>query len=472
MTLPLWTSDSAATATGGEAHAEWAAHGVSIDSRAVEKDDLFVAIDGPNFDGHEFVANALESGAAAALISRQPPDLAETAPSLVVNNTLDALRALAMAARSRTNARIIAVTGSVGKTGTKDSLYAALAQQGATSASVKSFNNHWGVPLSLARMPADGDFGIFEVGMNHAGEIAPLSRMIKPHVAIITTVEAAHIEFFDSVEAIADAKAEIFEGMDGGTAILNRDNALFDRLAKAARSSRVDRIVTFGEHVEADVRMISYAAVGNCGSIKAEIIGQAIDYRTGAPGKHLAMNSLAMLAAVWEVNADVAAAARSLQEQTPGVGRGERHTIALPKGVFTLIDESYNANPASMLAAIETLGATEPGPDGRRIAVLGDMRELGQTSIGFHQAVAAQLLANNIDITFACGANMAAMMENLPAENLGAYEQDAAALARHMVTFVQPGDVIVVKGSLAIGMSTVVETLLSVDANNSTAARG
>jgi UDP-N-acetylmuramoyl-tripeptide--D-alanyl-D-alanine ligase len=471
MTGPLWTSASAATATGGQATAEWVAQGVSIDSRAVEKDDLFVAIDGPNFDGHDFVSGAMEAGAAAAIISRHPESLSKTAPLLVVANTMDALRALAVAARTRTTARIIAVTGSVGKTGTKDSLYTALAQQGVTSASVKSFNNHWGVPLSLARMPADGDFGIFEVGMNHSGEIAPLSRMIRPHVAVITTVEAAHIEFFDSIEAIADAKAEIFVGMEGGTAVLNRDNPLYDRLAAAARASGVDQILAFGEHEKSDVRLISYAGDADGASVTADIRGQSIDYRTGAPGKHLAMHSLAMLAAISAIDANVALAAQSLRDMTPGAGRGQRHAIVLADGIMTLIDESYNANPASMKAAIETLGAAAPGPEGRRIAILGDMRELGRRSADFHRTVAEQLLANNIDLTFACGPDMAAMVEGLPARNLGAYTEESGSLARQVERIVRPGDVVVVKGSLATGMKTVVDALLG-RAMTSTTAHG
>ena len=470
MSCPLWTSTNASDVTGGQTTAEWIAYGVSIDSRAVEKDDLFVAVSGPNFDGHDFVSGAMEAGAAAAIISHRPKDLPRTAPLLIVANTMDALRALAVSARSRTNARIIAVTGSVGKTGTKDLLHTALAKQGSTSASVKSFNNQWGVPLSLARMPADGEFGIFEVGMNHAGEIAPLSRMIRPHVAVITTVEAAHIEFFNSIEAIADAKAEIFVGMEGGTAVLNRDNPLYERLAAAARASGIDQILAFGEHKKADARLVSYTGDAAGASVSANILGQSVDFRTGAPGKHIAMNSLAALAAIAAVGADVAAAARGLQDTPPGAGRGQRHTIALANGSLTLIDESYNANPASMKAAIETLGAAAPGPGGRRIAILGDMRELGQRSGDFHRTVADQLLANNIDLTFACGPDMQAMVERLPARNFGGYTENSSSLAKQVLEIVRPGDVVVVKGSLATGMKTVVEALLGL-ATTSTTAR-
>jgi UDP-N-acetylmuramoyl-tripeptide--D-alanyl-D-alanine ligase len=471
MTEPLWTSVSAAAATKGQATGEWAAHGVSIDSRAIEKDDLFVAIDGPNFDGHDFVAGAMKAGAAAAIISRRPEGLPQKTPLLVVGNTMDALRALAVSARTRTNARIIAVTGSVGKTSTKDSLHAALSQQGSTSASVKSFNNHWGVPLSLARMAADGDFGIFEVGMNHAGEIAPLSRMIRPHVAIVTTVEPAHIEFFISIEAIADAKAEIFEGMAGGTAVLNRDNPMFERLAAAARASGVERILAFGEHAESDARLIAYTGEADGACVKAEILGQPIDYRTGAPGKHLALNSLAMLSAVSAVGADVGTAAESLRRITPGAGRGQRHKIAISGGTLTLIDESYNANPASMKAAIETLGAASPGPGGRRIAIMGDMRELGTKSAEFHKAVADQILSNGIDLTFACGPDMARMAERLSDEKLGGYAETATALAPQVAAAVRAGDMVVVKGSLATGMKSVVDALLGLAAKSATGRR-
>ena len=471
MTGPLWTSADAATATGGQNTTDWVAHGVCIDSRAVAKGDLFVAIDGPNFDGHDFVSGAMKAGAAAAIVSRHPEDLPQTTPLLVVNNTMDALRALAVSARSRTTARIIAVTGSVGKTTTKDSLQNALAQQGATSASVKSFNNHWGVPLSLARMPANGNFGVFEVGMNHSGEIEPLSKMIRPQVAVVTTVEAAHIEFFDSIEAIADAKAEIFLGMEGGTAVLNRDNPLFDRLAAAARASGIDQILAFGEHQDSDARLVSYTDEPDSSSVKAEIIGQNIDYRIGAPGKHLAMNSLAMLAAISAVGADVVKAAKCLQGQTPGAGRGQRHNITVADGSLTLIDESYNANPASMKAAIETLSTAKPGSDGRRIAILGDMRELGARSADFHRAVAEQLRSHNIDLIFACGPDMAAIVEQLPAANLGAYADDSGALAKLVEKAVRGGDVGVVKGSLSTGMKTVVETLLDLGTPSATARR-
>lgn len=468
---PLWTAASAAAATGGKATSEWTAHGVSIDSREVEKGDLFVAINGPNFDGHDFVAAAMDAGAAAAIISRKLEAVPKTAPLLIVDNTMDALRALAMSARARTSARIIAVTGSVGKTSTKDSLLAALSRQGKASASVKSFNNHWGVPLSLARMPADDDFGIFEVGMNHAGEIAPLSRMIRPHVAVITTVEAAHIEFFDSIDAIADAKAEIFQGMEGGTAVLNRDNPMFERLEAAARACNVSRILAFGTHGDADARLISSVGDAEGTTVRADILGQSIDYRTGAPGKHLVMNSLAVLAAVSAVGSDVAQAAESLGDIVPGAGRGQRHHISLADGILTLIDESYNANPASLKAAIETLGAASPGPKGRRIAVLGDMRELGTRSAGYHGAVAEQLLSNNVDLAFACGPAMAAMVDGLPKKNLGAYAKDSGALARKVKKIVRPGDVVMVKGSLATGMKTVVDALLKLAQPDATASR-
>ena len=467
----LWTSSDAAAATGGRAPGDWSARGVSIDSRSVAAEDLFVALKGPKFDGHDYVAGALRAGAAAAMVSRQPEGVAGRARLLTVPDTMDGLRALGVAARARTNAKIIAVTGSVGKTGTKEALHRALGPQGLTAASAASFNNHWGVPLSLARMPREAAFGVFEIGMNHAGEITPLSRMARPHVAIVTTVEPAHIEFFDSVEAIADAKAEIFAGMEGGAAVLNRDNAMFDRLSQAAKKAGVGRILAFGEHPAADARLITYATDCSGTSVEAIVCGRRIGYRLSQAGRHHAMNSLAVLAAVFAVGADVAAAARALGDLAPLPGRGIRHGVALKSGAFTLIDESYNANPASMRAAIETLAATRPGPSGRRIAALGEMRELGGRSRAYHAELAGVLEAGGIDRVYACGGAMSAMMEALPRDRRGGFAGSSAALAKQIADEVRPGDVIVVKGSLASNMKAVVDALLALDTAPKSPAR-
>ncbi|MBT5049029.1 MAG: UDP-N-acetylmuramoylalanyl-D-glutamyl-2,6-diaminopimelate--D-alanyl-D-alanine ligase [Rhodospirillaceae bacterium] len=472
MTAPLWSETSAVEATGGHAVGTWSAQGVSIDSRSIAPDDLFVAIEGPRLDGHDFVATAMKSGAAAALISRRPDDIDADTPSLEVPDTLEALRALAVAARARTEARIIAVTGSVGKTSTKEALRLALENQGKTTASASSFNNHWGVPLSVARMPGDTDFGVFEVGMNHAGEIEPLSKIIRPHVAVITTIEPAHIEFFDSIEGIADAKAEIFTGMSGGTAILNRDNPLFERLATAARDSGIDTILSFGQHADADARLVSHATDRNGSNVEADIAGRRIGYRLSMPGKHFVMNSLAVLAAISAVGGKVATAARTLEALVPLDGRGRRHEIAFKDDSFTLIDESYNANPASMRAAFEALAMTRPGPNGRRIVALGEMRELGGRSATFHRELADEIQARGIDMVFACGPRMADMYGDLPRALQGGFAEDSTGLAGKVCSTVRGGDVVVVKGSLASGMKKVVDALMALRSAAANAVNG
>lgn len=308
-------------------------------------------------------------------------------------------------------------------------------------------------------MPADAEYGVFEVGMNHAGEITPLSQMIRPDVAIITTVEPAHIEFFDSIEAIADAKAEIFSGMNGGTAILNRDNPLYVRIAKGAKPPNVARTLSFGENPEADARLITRVADSSGNNVEAVICSRRIGYRLGLPGQHLVQNSLAVLAAICAVDADVAAAAKTLSELTPIAGRGARRIIKVPDGSFTIIDESYNANPASMRAAMETLAAMRPEPCAKRIAVLGDMRELGKNSRDYHVALADILIKNGIDKVYACGDQMAAMFDAIPTEMRGGYSDSAQELGQTVTARVRTGDVITVKGSLASGMKTVVDQL-------------
>ena len=459
MTDALWTRDSVTAATSGSGDVDWFATGVSIDSRTIEKGDLFIALKGPRVDGHDHVIQALANGAAAVLVDHRPDGLADDAPVIEVDDTMTALNDLGKAGRNRSTAKIIAVTGSVGKTGTKDALRNALTLQGKTSASAHSYNNHWGVPLSLARMPADAEYGVFEVGMNHAGEITPLSQMIRPDVAIITTVEPAHIEFFDSIEAIADAKAEIFSGMNGGTAILNRDNPLYVRIAKGAKPPNVARTLSFGENPEADARLITRVADSSGNNVEAVICSRRIGYRLGLPGQHLVQNSLAVLAAICAVDADVAAAAKTLSELTPIAGRGARRIIKVPDGSFTIIDESYNANPASMRAAMETLAAMRPEPCAKRIAVLGDMRELGKNSRDYHVALADILIKNGIDKVYACGDQMAAMFDAIPTEMRGGYSDSAQELGQTVTARVRTGDVITVKGSLASGMKTVVDQL-------------
>lgn len=456
---PLWTAAEAVAATGGRSTAQWAADGVSIDSRSVAAGDLFVALAGPNHDGHDYVAAALAAGAAAAMVQRVPPGLAADAPLLVVADTLEALRALGVAARARMGGQVIAVTGSVGKTGTKEMLKLVLEGQGATHASAGSFNNHWGVPLSLARMPRDTRFGVFELGMNHPGEIAPLARLVRPHVAIVTTVEAVHLEFFADTAEIATAKAEIFEGVEpGGTAVLNRDNRHFQQLAAAARGHGIERIRSFGSHIEADARLLDYALDPASSSAFALFGNQTLAYTVGVPGAQWVMNSLAVLLAAEAAGADLAAA-KALAAMAPPKGRGARQRVALAEGSFELIDESYNASPVSVRAAIATLAAAKPAKGARRIAVLGDMRELGSQADALHASLAASILDRGIDLVFTAGPHMERLHRALPAERRGGHAEDSAALVAVVRGAVRPGDVVVVKGSAGSRMGIVVKAL-------------
>lgn len=457
----LWTSEAADKTSGGRSTKPWQADGVSIDSRTVEVGDLFVALQGPNFDGHDFAAAALRDGAAAAVVSRRPDDVADDAPLLLVDDTMAALEALGRAGRARSKARVTAITGSVGKTGTKDALKRALEGQAATHASLGNLNNHWGAPLSLARMPSDTGYAILELGMNHGGEILPLSQLVRPHVAVITTVEAVHLEFFNSVAEIADAKSEIFAGLEpDGTAIINRDNPHYERMRRAAEAAGAGRVFTFGAHREADARLINLVQHPTCNCISADIDGQAVTYKVGAPGRHWAMNSLAVLSAVRALGADLGLSALALADMAPSKGRGRRHRVDTPSGSFHVIDESYNASPVAMRAALELLGAAAPAARGRRIAVLGDMLELGEAAPQLHAELAEDLLANRVDLLFACGPNMRHLFDAVPRNRRGTYAPDAERLQSDVLADVRPGDVVMVKGSLGSRMQPIVQALL------------
>jgi UDP-N-acetylmuramoyl-tripeptide--D-alanyl-D-alanine ligase len=472
---PLWTSAEAAGTTHGTSACEWSAMGVSIDSRTVADGDLFVALAGPNFDGHDFVAAALGKGASAALVSRAPPNVSAGAPLLMVADTQKALEDLGRVARARTQASIVGITGSVGKTGTKEALRRAFERQGRTLASAGSLNNHWGVPLSLSRMPRGTNFGVFEMGMNHPGEIDRLTRMVRPDIAVITTIEPAHLGFFPSVEAIADAKAEIFNGMDGrGAAVLNRDNPHFARLVEAGRARGIHRILGFGLHEEAAVRLIDCHLHATASAVTASVMGEIVDYCVALPGRHWVMNSLAVLAAVKAAGGDVGAAAAALGSIEAMDGRGRRHRIAVPGGSADLIDESYNASPASMRAAFEVLAANEPGKGGRRIVVLGDMLELGADARRLHQELARPIAEAHIDLVFAVGADMRALYDALPKGRRGAYTASAAEMAELLPARLHPGDVVSVKGSFGSRMREVVSRLLAPGATSSvlSAAKG
>jgi UDP-N-acetylmuramoyl-tripeptide--D-alanyl-D-alanine ligase len=459
----LWTVEGMAAAIGAEREGALplSVPGISIDSRTLAPGDAFFAIQGDHRDGHDFVAAALASkaGLAVAAADRRS-ELPQDVPLLVVPDVLAALRALAAAARARLQGKVIGVTGSVGKTGTKEALRLALSQDGETHASAASYNNHWGVPLSLARCPASARYAVLEMGMNHAGEIAPLSRLARPHVAIITTVAPVHLEFFGSLAKIADAKAEIFLGLEaGGAAVINRDNSQFVHLKRRAKQAGVARIVSFGEHEQADARLIKCALHPGCSAVQADILGTELTYKIGAPGRHLVHNSLAVLAAAVLVGADLALAALALADFKPASGRGAAFEIDLPGGPATVIDESYNANPASMAAALALLGQRPVGARGRRIAVLGDMLELGPRGRALHRGLLAPVDANAIDLVFCCGPLMRALWRALPASRRGGYAEDSAALEPQVLSAVGAGDVVMVKGSLGSRMAPIVKAL-------------
>jgi len=458
----LWTVDAMVAAMGARRQGALpvSVGGLSIDSRTLGAGDAFFALADVR-DGHEFVPAALKAGAGLAVVSEaRAGAMPKDAPLLIVSDVLEGLRKLAAAARARSNAKFIAVTGSVGKTSTKEALRLALGKSGETHASAASYNNHWGAPLSLARCPQTARFAVLELGMNHAGEISPLTRLVRPHVAIVTTVEPVHLEFFGSVEKIADAKAEIFEGLvPGGTAVINRDNAQCARLAAAAKKDGVSEIVYFGEHPDTQVRLVKCALQAESSTVQANILGVDVTYKLGAPGRHLVMNSLAVLAAVKLAGADLALAALALAELAPATGRGVRSQLHLPGGNATLIDESYNANPASMGAALALLGQATVGPRGRRIAVLGDMLELGPQAPQLHGALADAVVENGVDLVFCAGPLMRSLWEALPSDRRGGYAEASAALEADVLGAVRAGDAVMVKGSLGSKMGPIVKAL-------------
>ncbi len=461
--MSLWTV--AAMAQAMDATAQGAlpqsVSGLSIDTRTLEKGEAFFALKDVR-DGHDFVEAALKAGAGVAVVAADKRAMfAKDTPLLVVADVLEALTALARAARARSAAKFIGVTGSVGKTGTKEALRIALSSDGETHASAASYNNHWGVPLSLARCPESARYAVLEMGMNHAGEIAPLTKLVRPHVAIITTIEPVHLEFFDSVEAIADAKAEIFEGIEpGGAAVLNRDNPHFARLQKAAKAAGVERVVSFGEHARAEARLMKFALQPDSSTAQARILGADVTYKLGAPGRHVVWNSLAVLAAAVLAGADLALAALALSNlKPPSGGRGERIALELPGGDALLIDESYNANPASMRAALALLGQAPLGPRGRRIAVLGEMLELGPRGSELHQGLAQSIVDNSVDLVFCAGPLYRDLWQALPSERRGGYADTAAALEADVLGALRAGDAMMVKGSLGSKMGPIVKAL-------------
>ncbi len=461
----LWTSAEVARALSPIAMpAPFEATGVTFDSRAVTRGDLFFALAGETTDGHGFVADALARGAAAAVVSR---DVAGSPGRTVrVADTMQALVDLGRAGRARSAARIASVTGSVGKTSTKDALRTMLAAQARTEASVASFNNHVGVPISLARLPADARYGVFEIGMNHPGEIEPLARQVAAHVGVITNVEPAHIGHMGSEEAIADEKAALFAGMsDGGVAVLNRDNRHFERLAGHARRFGVSRIVGFGRNPEAEARLLACRLQDSGSDVEALIHGRRIEYRLGAAGEHWVLNSIAALAVVEALGGDLVKAAATLGEVKASPGRGARRRLRFGQGseagTVELLDESYNANPASVRAMLAVLARTQPAPGGRRLLAMGDMRELGEFADDLHAGLADAVAASGAAQVFLCGPHMEALWRRLATAQKGVHRPDSAALAGEVAAALRAGDVIAIKGSLGSKMKNVVDAVLA-----------
>lgn len=456
----LWTASEAAQATRGTPLSDWAATGVSIDTRTLARGDLFIALEGENFDGHDYAVDALARGAAGLILSKLPVGVPEDAPVLLVENTRKALNDLAQVARLRCAGRILGVTGSVGKTGTKEALRLCLGAQAPAYATAGNLNNDIGAPLSLTRMPGDTHFGIFELGMNHAGEISPLSRMVRPDVAIITTVEAVHIEHFENVEGIADAKAEIMDGMGpNGTVILNRDNPHYARLVAHARTRGIGTILSFGRNRGEDAYIIDARCHATSSAVTAVVGGERLVYSLSVPGEHWVMNSLAVLLAAKAAGADVPTAARALAYLRPMKGRGTRSRISTAYGSFLLIDESYNASPASMRAALSVLDKTDPAPGGRRVAVLGDMLELGDYGPELHEGLRDAIVHAGIDIVHCAGPLMRHLYERLPGAIRGHWAENAHALAPIVANETRAGDVVMVKGSNGSRMKAVIEEL-------------
>jgi len=442
----LWTMPDAVAATGGSSHGDWSASGVSIDTRSLQKGDIFVALQDVR-DGHDFVAQALENGAAAAIVSRIPDGVSPDASLLIVDDVLQGLEALATAARARTGAKIIAVTGSVGKTGTKEMLRMALLDQGKVHAAEKSYNNHWGVPLTLARMPVDTDYAVIEIGMNHPGEIAPLSRLTKPDVAVVTNVAAVHMAAFTDVEQIAREKASVIEGLSRGVAVLNADTETADVLANVAKNTQT---LWFGESA-ADFRLRDVMVDANNTKVQATILGEDKAFTIGAAGRHLAMNALAVLAAVHAVGADVTTAANALADWRPPMGRGARWVV----GGIELIDDSYNANPLSVSAALDVLAHS----NGQRVAILGDMLELGPDEAALHRAVSQDQNLNRIDKIHCVGPLMKNLYDALPNSKRGEWFATSDLLAAKVEKLLTGGDVVMVKGSLGAKMGLIVDAI-------------
>ena len=455
-------------ATGGQANKPFTATGVSIDTRTLKKGEAFVALKGDVLDGHDYVPAAFASGASVAIVRRGFEAKDPSWTLLFVDETTRALESLGHAARERCKAAVIGVTGSAGKTGTKELLYIMLSALGPTHASKKSFNNHWGVPLSLSNLPENAAYAVFEMGMNHAGEMTRLTEQVRPHIALITTIEPAHIEHFASVDAIADAKAEIFSGMgEKGIAVLNADNPHFMRLKTAAEKQGLRKIYGFGEDDEAQTRLVDCSLHADSSRVTADILGERVKFRLAIPGRHIVANALGALTVVKAAGGNLEEAVEALKNSEPAEGRGNRHTVMLEEGEppLVIIDESYNANPASMQAAFRVFEMVNPAKEGRRIAVLGDMLELGKDGPRLHAELANPLLRAKMDLLFCCGPLMDALYQALPGDWRGAHADDSKTLANIVLDAVKPGDVLLVKGSAGSKMGYIVHALQTASEN-------
>lgn len=464
-TEPLWTGQAMVDAMGARpVHGlPEAVTGISIDTRTLQPGEAYFAIKGDRFDGHDFATAAVAAGASLLVVSeaRLPALGRLTIPMLVVDDVLDALGRLGAAARARSKAKVVAVTGSAGKTTTKEALRLALAPSGKVHASAASFNNHWGVPLTLARMPADTDFAVFEIGMNHPGEITPLVALVRPHVAIVTLIAAAHLGYFEDLDAIARAKAEIFTGVEpGGHALINRDDPRFNLLQDLARQAGVNNIHGFGAHERAKVRLLNAKYFDDGSAVTARVFDEDVTAMIGAPGRHMVQNCLAVLGAAHLAGADLAMAGQSLASLRPEKGRGQRHILAVGEGAFTLIDESYNANPTSMEVALELLASAPIEGHGRRIAVLGDMLELGDHARALHEGLAGAVTAAGVDRLYLAGPEMAALSGAVPDDLACEYQPTVDDLTASLIAAPQPGDVFMVKSSNGVGFSRIVKAFL------------
>ncbi len=458
--MSLWTSQEIAAATKGQCSGSWKAEAVSIDSRTVKAGDFFIALKGPHFDGHDFVASALASGASGALVSQVPAGV-DAKKCVIVPDVFQGMHDIGIAGRARSHAKIIAVTGSVGKTGHKEALRQVLSAQAPSYANEGSLNNHWGVPLSLSRLPQDSKYGVFELGMNHLGELGPLSRQVRPDIALITNIAPVHIANFNSLDEIATAKSEIFEGVSaGGHAVLNADSNYIDFLKQRAKHFGISNTATFGKHGQ-DARLEGFTLHSDTSDVTATILGKKLSYSIGAPGEHWVMNSLAVLLTAGLAGADVERAAQSMSHLQLAKGRGVPQVISLENGEFTLIDESYNASPIAVEMAIQVLA--KKTVRGKRLLALGDMRELGEHSNRLHLGLLQPILDAKIDKVFCCGEHMKHLYDALPDAIRGGYAFTSVDLAPIVASKVQVGDIITVKGSNSVGMRKVVDALLSLD---------